>query len=433
MDKRLKFLIEWSLAIGLYLTIEWFYNQHLLTLLTYPDINEDQFEATEVFGKLLAAFGINFVIKELFNYKGKFFFFIGVGIAYGLLTIAFNYFLDNAPNDLRYTSYYSTMHRKDVINKKDADKILDVKSNEWFSEPMLLSTFFMTFENNYWKKYETDLQNKAKDKTNSIRLDKEKYYNDYVRAENGRKALEDGWQKYLLANYKYMRYKYTRYEERARSTFISKVGIEPDLTEPQFYKIRGKEYLKYLDTLFFEGSKDSHLESIYGKDIPKYMDRAQFYRYLDSNISNVNIKIAPKIEEIKGNENSRNALAIILIPPISLVLSFLSIVLNIFFLILLWVDYILVKNNLSRVYSIIPASFMIALGTTYYLNTPKITENFSYWNNVEVASSKKHNVLSFFWNFSLKGERLLCFGKAPNDYVVKFTEKIYSKKESLKK
>ena len=52
-------------------------HQHLLSLLSYPEINENQFEVTEIFGKLLADFGVNFVIKETINYKGKIIFFIG--------------------------------------------------------------------------------------------------------------------------------------------------------------------------------------------------------------------------------------------------------------------------------------------------------------------------------------------------------------------
>lgn len=428
MDKRLKFLLQWSLAISLYLVIEWFYNQHLLTLLSYPSINENQFETTEIFGKLLAAFGVNFVIKELTGYKGVLKFFIGVFVAYCGLTFMFNYFLDNAPADIRYTSYYATMHRKDVIEEKDNQKIAAVKINDWYTKPLLLSSFFMTFENGYWKKYEVDTQDKAKKKTDSVQLDRNKYYEKYRQAEAGRKALFDGWQSYQRAGYKYSRYKNTRYEERARKVFIEKVGLVPDLTEAQFYKLKGKAYNDYLETLFFEGNDEANLKPIYGKDIPQYMSKDGFNDYLDRNIKEVNVKLAPKINEIRANQNSRNALAVILIPPISLVLSFLSIVLNLFFLILLWIDYFLRKAKVSPYYAIAPAFVMIVAGTVFYIFTPKETEYYTYWNQVETASAKDHPVLSFFWNFSLKGEKLLCPKGAPNDKVVSFTEHIYGKK-----
>lgn len=425
MDQKLKFLLQWTTVIGIYLLIEWFYNQHLLALITYPEINTNQFETTEVFGKILAAFGINFVLKETIKYKGNVKFILGLILAYGGLTLLFNYFLDSAPNELRYTSYYSTAHRKDVIEKKDTDKLLNIQFKDWYSQPLMLASFYMTFDNNYWKKYEKDIQNNAKNKSREITLDKEKYYQDYVRAENGRKQLEDGWEKYLQAQYKLSRYQNTRYESRARNVFIEKVGLEPGLKEPQFYKIKGKEYMKFLDTQFFEGSENANLKSIYGKDIPKYMTKVQFNRFLDSHIENANVKLAPKVEQIKRNEASRNSLAIILIPPISLVLSFLSIVLNVFFLILLWVDYFLIKSNSKRILILIPAVIMMLTGYLYLNFTPKETSYYSYWDRVEKTYSAANPTLSFFWGIALKGEKLICPSGEPNRYVTNFTEKVY--------
>lgn len=428
MDQKLKFLLQWTAAIGTYLIIEWFYNQHLLVLLTYPTITEEQLAITEFFGKMLAAFGINFVIKELFNYKGKLKFAVGVLVAYGVLSAAFNYMIDSVQDEFRYTTYYGSMYRKDVVLEKDKDKILDVKINDWYTKPLLTSIFFMTFDADDWKKYEKDSRSSVDKKVNTINVDKNKYWQQYQRAEQGRAALAKGWSKYLDSQYKYDRYKYTRYRARAHKVFLEKVGLPPDLSENEFYQRRGKEYFDFLKSKVFEGVQDAQVAPIYGKDIPQYMSQKSFFNYVDRNVFRVAVSVAPKVSEIKLNKVSRNTVAVILVPPVSLTLSFLSITINIFFLILMWCSYGCEKLKRSGYWVAVPALIMVSFAATFFMNAEKETIDFPYWNRIEQRAAEKHPVLSTFWAVSLKGQRLLCPDEKPTESVVKFTERFYGKK-----
>lgn len=426
-DPKLKFLIQWTLAVSIYLVVEWFYNQHLLELLTYPDINEDQFNVTEVFGKILAAFGINFVIKELFKYKGVIGFFIGVVLAYIGLTISFEYALYNAPKEYRYSTYYSSAFRSDVIKGKDKNNILNISDNTWYDKSILLSLFFVTIDQNDWKKYEEDNNKSAEKYLNQIKNDKASYWEKYQRAENGKKKLEDGWYKYLLAQYKYDRYKYGRYKDVAYKKFVEKVGLKPDLSEPLYYRAAGKEYMDFLDKKFFDGIEKAGIEPIYGRDIPRYMGKESFYRYLDTKVNITRTAVAPKIEEIRDNKLSKNTLATIIIPPISLTLSFLSIVLNIYFLLVLWLGYFFDKYKIkSRYFYLLSALIFISMTAYFYLQ-PKSVSNYEYWSILEAKASEESPILSFFWDFMLKGEPILCPNESPNNQVVKFTKHYYGK------
>lgn len=434
MDKKLSFLIQWTLAIGIYLIVEWFYNQHLLVLLTYPVISEEQLSITEFFGKMLAAFGINFVIKELFNYKGKIYFAVGVVVAYGALSFLFNYMIDNAPDEFRYTSYYGSMYRKDVVLEKDQDKLLSVKENDWYTKPLLTSVFFMTFNEGDWKKYEKDAQQEIDKKANNILVDKGRLWQQYQRAEKGREALADGWAKYLNAQGKYNRYKYTRHRARAEKVFRERVGLPPDLSEREFYNIKGKEYLNFLNSKVFEGVQDANIAPIYGKDIPQMMSQKTFYYYVDQNVSRVSVGVAPKLKQIQSNKASRNTLAVILVPPISLVLSFLSIVVNIFFLVLMWFSYAFERYKKSQLWLAVPALIMMCYASLFFMSASRETSHFDAWDKLEQTAAKNHPVLSAFWNISLKGQKLLCPNDKPLESVVKFTERFYgNKNESLNK
>lgn len=427
VDHKLKFLIQWSLAVSIYLVIEWFYNQHLLQLLTYPDINEDQFNVTEVFGKILAAFGINFVIKELFKYKGIVGFLIGVVVAYIGLTMSFEYALNNAPEEYRYSSYYSSAYRSDVVNGQDKNKILQVNSDSWYTKPILLSLFFTTIDANDWKTYEEETKKTSNKYVNQVSADKESYWVKYQRAENGRQRLQKGWNQYQLAQYKYNRYKYGRYKDIAYKKFIEKVGLKPDMNEPMYYRAAGKEYMDFLETKFFDGVEKAGISPIYGKDIPNYMNKAAFFNYLDTKVNMTRTAVAPKVSEIKRNRLSKNALATIIIPPISLTLSFLSIVLNAYFILVLWIGYFFEKYKVKKRYFYSLSVFLfIIMAASFYL-APKSVSSFEYWALLEASASEESPVLSFFWDFMLKGEPILCPSDLPNNQVVSFTKHFYGK------
>lgn len=427
VDPKLKFLIQWSLAVSIYLVIEWFYNQHLLQLLTYPDINEDQFNVTEVFGKILAAFGINFVIKELFKYKGIVGFLVGVVVAYIGLTMSFEYALNNAPEEYRYSSYYSSAYRSDVVKGEDKNKILQINSDSWYTKPMLLSLFFTTIDTNDWKTYEEETQKTSNKYVNKISADKESYWAKYQRAENGRQRLQKGWNQYQLAQYKYNRYKYGRHKDIAYKKFIEKVGLKPDLNEPMYYRAAGKEYMVFLETKFFDGVEKAGISPIYGKDIPNYMNKAAFFNYLDTKVNMTRTAVAPKVSEIKRNRLSKNALATIIIPPISLTLSFLSIVLNTYFILVLWIGYFFEKYKIKKRYFYGLSVFLFIIMTASFYLAPKSVSSFEYWALLEARASDESPVLSFFWDFMLKGETILCPTVSLNNQVVSFTKYFYSK------
>ena len=72
----------WTFVILTYLFVEWVYNQHLLHLLQYPAITAQQFEWTEMFGKAIAAVGLNLVLAKCYRRPSILKFAVGAVFAY---------------------------------------------------------------------------------------------------------------------------------------------------------------------------------------------------------------------------------------------------------------------------------------------------------------------------------------------------------------
>lgn len=194
-----------------------------------------------------------------------------------------------------------------------------------------------------------------------------------------------------------------------------------------YYRVPGKEYMDFLETKFFNGVEKAGISPIYGKDIPNYMNKSSFFNYLDAKVNTTITAVAPKVSEIRKNRLSKNALATIIMPPISLTLSFLSIVLNTYFILVLWIGYFFEKYKIEKRYFYSLSVFLfIIMAASFYL-APKSVSPFEYWALLEARASEESPVLSFFWDFMLKGEPILCPSDMPNNQVVSFTKHFYGK------
>lgn len=430
-QKRLYHLFFWTMLIVCYLFVEWIYNQHLLRVVTYSDISPDNFELTETFGKCIASFGLNLVIKEVFKYKGIIKFAVGLVIVYYLLTLAFNLAINSFSSEFKHSSYYSMMHRVDAINIKDKEKIFQMSNQEeWYVKPILISSFFMTLKSEHWKKYEEKITTNVNKEITSLNKNRNTHWNNYSRAENGRKKLEKGWNDYSAAMRKYEPYKRGRNANRAKKEFIRRVGLEPDMFRSEFYRKRGASYVKFLETKFFSGINELDIKPIYGRDIPNNMNKEQFFSYIDDNIRNIQNKAAPTQENIDSHDVVSDIVAVIVIPPISISLSLFSIILNIVFLGALWLSFIasyLKKRIISNLILISYFSLSIGFIFSYLYKKDSLINNYEYWKNLQTQFNSEHPILGIFWDISLKAEPILSFKE--NQYINGYTDLFYEKIE----
>lgn len=421
-----KNLLVSTSVVFCYLFVEWIYNQHLLVLLSYDYINPENFQFTEVFGKAIASFGLNLILNSIFKKFSLARFSIGLILGYVFLTYVFNYAVNAFPNDFRYSSYYSMLYRKDVINGNDKSEILKFTENSsWYEKSLVISQFVYVLKDEQWKEFEKKVKQPVSEKVNKLNKNRSQYYQEYKKFDNSYDKIIKAWGKYSSAEANYMAYK-GFYKGDARKKFIQKVGLPPNLSLDEFIQKVSPNYNKAANTTLFEGSSESKLSPIYLKDLPKKMNSESFNNYIDNEIKRITTQLAPEVDNIRENKNSFDSLAILVIPPISICLSLFSILINILILLSKWSYYIfkIEKVNLT-IYSCVFIALCCGFIFTLASFQTTLTENDNYWNKVRELNHEQHPVLFDIFTTGLKLEPVLCVTKEQPKFIQSFTEQVY--------
>lgn len=426
MSNVYKKLLVTTCVVFCYLSVEWFYNQHLLVLLAYDYINPEHFRFTEIFGKAIASFGLNLIINGFFKKFKPSRFLIGLIIAYVFLTFAFNYAVNAFSNQFRYSSYYSMLYRQDVINENDEQKILKFTENKpWYEKSLVMAQFVYVLKDNQWKNFEKKLKEPINKKINTLNNNRHEYFRDYKKFDDSYEKIMKAWGKYSSAEATYLSFK-GFFKGNAKKKFIQKVGLPPDLSFDEFVKKTAPEYIRYSNFKLFEGNPEAKLNPIYLKDLPKNMNEVTFNKYLDYQIKKITTQLTPDVTNIRDNRQSFDSLAILVIPPISICLSLFSIFFNIFILIAKWSYHIFkIKKLNSKIYSgfVITALFTIVILCSSMQTT--LTEQDSFWKNLKEVNHEEHPVLFSVFTTGLKLEPILCLTEKEPKMIKVFTDFLY--------
>lgn len=425
MSNTYKNLILSTIFVSCYLFVEWIYNQHLLTLLTYDYISPEDFEFTEFFGKTIASIGLNLIVNSFLKKNSFINFFIRVIIGYIVLTYAFNYAVNAFPDDFRHSSYYSMLYRKDVINQNDDLTILKFTDDTvWYEKSLVISQFVYTLKDKQWHEFENKIKEPISEKINKLNNNREKYFKNYQNYNTGIDKINKAWEKYSDAQFQYNRY---RHYSVARKKFIQKTGLPPDLSFNDFVRKVAPEFKKHSETKLFEGSKEAKISPIYVKDIPPKLPKSQFNDYVDSEIKRVTTQIAPEIDNIRENKQSFDTLAILVIPPISICLSLFSIIFNILVLIAKWI-HVFCKLKFSP--SVFSTLFVILFGCIILFSASMkttLTETDNYWKDLKDKNYQEHPLVYGSFSIGLKLEPIIC-PENQFEFVKNFTDIVYKKK-----
>ena len=409
----------WTFVILTYLFVEWVYNQHLLHLLQYPAITAQQFEWTEMFGKAIAAVGLNLVLAKCYRRPSILKFAVGAVFAYVALTWAFDRAIAAFPDEFRHSSYYGVMHRKTVVQEKDAKNILGfAQEHPWHVRPLVLSQYYLTLQDNQWTELERSLRLPLDKKANEALKDKKALWKKYAMAEEGRQYVEGAWQGYQEAMSKYNKYRnHPRYAQRARETFLARVGAPPDLLREQFIEKKAAKYHAYLNAVFVEGDTAAGIATIRGKDIPLRMDETAFYGYLETTVSNIRTSVAPATKEIRFNASSLDAVALLVIPPLSLGLSLLSIAINLVGLACAWISALIPVGWGRRGACFLVCTFALVGTSVAYTMQPHGARLDAYWAQLDAQFEQNHPILWAAMSIPMRLEPLLCLTSQPVQWI----------------
>lgn len=422
-----KLPIFWTVIILGYLFMEWVYNQHLLHLLEYPSVTAAQFEWTEMFGKAIASVGLNLVLAKCYRRSGIVKFAIGVVLAYLALSWLFDKVIESFPDEFRHSSYYGAMHRKTVVEGNDDGRILTfTKEQAWYVRPLVLSQYYLALQDRQWTSIESKLRKPLDSKFDSVAKNKTKLWSQYDQAEEIRQYVDVGWQGYKEAMSTYARYENDpRYSKKAYDTFVSRVGSKPGLTRDQFIKARIPKYHAYLETILVEGNTQLRIDTIRGKDLPLRMDEKAFYRYLDNTARNIRTTVAPTTKEILDNAASKDAVALLVIPPISMGLSLLSISINLVALACAWISVLIRRKWVGQLVCGFFVASALGAVSLVYMTTSAVTQKDIYWAQLDASFELAHPVIWSAMSIPMRMEPYLCITAEPVGWIKEGMRRLY--------
>lgn len=429
--KQINFALFWTALVGCYIFVEWIFNQHLLHVMSFSQIPIDSFDNTIILGKLTLAIGLNLIIKGIYQYKQWWKFGAGTAIMFSILSVFYIQAVESFPLELRYASYHGKINKKNAINLKDKDRILDIKvEDDWHVKPILLSHFMFTLNNRKWFEYQNRVTEPINREIIAFVKNKRKNFESYKKAEDARNHLDKSWADILEAKSKYEAVRYSKAKRPARKIaldiFRAKTGIEPSTTQEEFYKANSKDYHRALTSQIFAGFADGGLAPIYVKDLPQNLNQEQFFAYVDEKAKEIRSDLTPSMRDIRDARNAPEIVKTLALPPMMISFSVISILLNVLIVISMWIRIFGKRSNISNevlmpIYFALTL-FIVSIGVVL---KPTLTSSYTYWNEQEQKLASKHPELAVFWKIGLKLESILCITDKPPSIATTVTKAIY--------
>lgn len=359
-----------------YLTCEIIYNVSLVEFLTSKNTEITVYNYLENFGKAISSVGFTIIfIKFIKNYKAKVVsaLFI-IPLFFSLETYAFNSMLNSISNEKKVSLYYSGLFRNAVINNTIPE--LNHGKMSPYNKVLFANIIFARNSINMKLAVDEVFENK--------KIDSNELYLNYEKMSNSIVPL---YELYALESRKIEDYKGKLGEEVVKRFTARSGGITPGLSKEEFYKAvsdKSSSMRKFNESVLIAKNEKLGIKGLIGKDLPLGMDRVAFEAFIHDQVEQVAnaYKITP--ETVSKLPYSDELIASVVIPPIAIFLSYLSIMINTFILLVTF------RDKLKK----IPAILFVVI-ITINMSIPRI----NLYNLDGLVNTALHAEERLFTNF----------------------------------
>lgn len=311
-----------------YIAMEATYHRGLIDLLSSPDTTRAQLDAIEWLGKGLAGFGLTLVLSRIFR-MGPILAAMTLAASIYAVDRGFDYLLDNLSPETRVQGFWLATHRQGVMAGEIA--LPDgASASEMATKLSLAHVALIRFAD---QESQVGIMDAAQARQYRV-LDKARQdiragWPNYAR---DMRELKRAWRKYQAASNKLSRSKWRRLGERQ---FRSKSGgIRPYITDEETFVAELAES-NLLESVKVKAMRErvilpafAGVPPVYGREVPLNMDKQTYTRFFESALALRANQLIPTIETVSQNQAARDADSAVFIPPLSLTLSTLSVLIN---------------------------------------------------------------------------------------------------------
>lgn len=307
---------------ALYLLLEVVYNLGLIEFLTSKNTEISAYDMLESFGKFLSSVGLTLLlIKVIQDNKKK----LAASCAlipclFIIETVVFNSIVDNLPRDMKVNAYYAGVYRNGVLNGTIEDKALSDLTP--YNRVVLANIGSYAAGTRVWSAVDQLLGSSANIP------DVDGLYANYAKLSD---SLNPLYEVYALESKKVAEFKGMLGEEALHRFKRRSNGIAPGLTRAQFFQAlagQSSSVARFNETVFIKPNEKLGIPGLKGADLPLGMDRTAFTAFFGEQLALAVSKSKISVATVDNLPYARELVASVVIPPIALLLSFVSIVLN---------------------------------------------------------------------------------------------------------
>lgn len=304
----------------IYIVCEVIYNLGFVEFISSANTEISVYNRLEFFGKSLAALGLSLIFIKLFKKHKAQIFLILVPSLFAVQTAFFEYLVENLSPEVKISAYLSGVYRNASLNKTINDERL---TNPSSYNKVLVSTIALMGESQKQKKEVGEIFKIAID---SKVIDS--YYENYDALNS---KITSYWSVYRIEDKKWSNYP-AKVQERIDREFVKKSGgIPRGLSKQEFLArvaLNSPSYREYQNLVIVPGNEAFGIEEVRGKDIPMGLSKEEFADFFNKKIQAAVNRTALTAENVSNLPHSHELVSSVVIPPIALTLSFLSILLN---------------------------------------------------------------------------------------------------------
>lgn len=374
------------LFTAIYVFCEVIYNIGLVEFLTSKNTEINVFEHLETFGKTLSSIGLSLIFLSLVkNSKLKVITFLVLAPSlYIAETVGFDSFIKNLSPETKVAGYTAAVYRNAVINGTISDdrfKELSAYNKVVLSNIMSLAESKAQINNEVSRLF---IQSPTPDSINDLYSNYSKltgtiepYYANYA-IESKRWDGFDGTAKVLID------------KEFMRRTG----GIPQGLKKEQFIKAvseKSQSFKTYQEMVIIPGNEKLGIKELAGRDVPMGLTKEQFTQFVSSKFSEISNKTKISASNVEQLPHSFDLISSVFIPPLAIVLSLMSIILNTGILLseLSFITPKPLKSIFKCAFSIVPLSLAIYVFVNYSFNPYHVNEIVNKVMGVEATLFEK--------------------------------------------
>lgn len=322
----------------IYILLEITFNLGLVDFINAKNTEISTFNRLETLGRVLSSIGFALfltkvlkpVSQKIHRFLSSVIFCIVFGIFYVGETVVFDRIVDNLTPQQKFHAYTFGVYRNLELNHQIDSRILKSDDNTY---DLVVNSMLGILVN----KEETKelVQNETKKFfTVEYHLDKTSLSEVYDKIQPltlNPEMLHDYYKRYVIESRRFENY-HGAFKNKYKENFTNTIGIEPSLDEDSFNEAMKQKHKPSIDlssVIIVPKNDKIKMSQLTLADIPEDLNKEEWIGYINNHVQSAINKTSLSTANIDNLPHSRNIISSVIITPIAIILSLISIVLNI--------------------------------------------------------------------------------------------------------